>query len=380
VLDLADYLCAQAHARAQECLGLVELPVIHFEPDQSHCPVCGRVLQVYKTTEIRRVVSLAHGEFRAIEVVRHCRHHGRSKVRSSHSAPDSEPKGLAEARVTYRSRELPGVVGPKRTYGFDLIFHVGWGYFVECRNGGEIATELAARVRPAPVASRSLHRLLDEFVWLVATVHETSTDALGELFHDNGGYVLCLDGTCEEGSPVHLLCQDAITGIVLAGFTIGSENETEAKQCLQRVQKRLGDPVATMGDMSRPLRRARQGVWPRAHHFTCHYHFVQDVGKDLLKPYHDELSARFRTSKLTPALIEMRRYLGKRIRAHVDTVPLDLDDFLRQIKRGDHEAIAQAARDRVQEALTCEGRGGRCPGLEQLDREELSQVILWIQA
>ena len=230
------------------------------------------------------------------------------------------------------------------------------------------------------MASRSLHRLLDEFVWLVATVHETSTDALGELFHDNGGYVLCLDGTCEEGSPVHLLCQDAITGIVLAGFTIGSENETEAKQCLQRVQKRLGDPVATMGDMSRPLRRARQGVWPRAHHFTCHYHFVQDVGKDLLKPYHDELSARFRTSKLTPALIEMRRYLGKRIRAHVDTVPLDLDDFLRQIKRGDHEAIAQAARDRVQEALTCEGRGGRCPGLEQLDREELSQVILWIQA
>lgn len=76
MLDLADYLCAQAHARAQECLGLAGSPVIHFEPDPTHCPVCGRVLQVYKTTQPRRVVTLAHGEFRAIEVVRHCRHHG----------------------------------------------------------------------------------------------------------------------------------------------------------------------------------------------------------------------------------------------------------------------------------------------------------------
>ena len=82
MLDLADYLAQEAHANVQECQSLALTPVIHFTPDQSHCPTCGQRLQVYKTTSCRRVVTLAHGEFRAVELVRYCRHQTRPKGRS----------------------------------------------------------------------------------------------------------------------------------------------------------------------------------------------------------------------------------------------------------------------------------------------------------
>lgn len=381
MLDLIHDLSERAQANLHQWQRFAQPPTVRFESDVTHCPVCQRPTNVYKTTQPRRVVTWAHGEFRAIEQVCYCRHHGRSRPRSSDAAGShSHLRGNAEPMATYRSEALSRIVGRKRTYGFDLIFQVGWRYFVECRNVQEIAAELAARARPVSVSSRSLHRLLDEFVWLVAAVHCTSTDRLGQLFQDNGGYVLCVDGTCEEGSPVHLLCQDAITGIVLAAFTMGSENETEAKPCLTRVQEWFPDPVSTMGDLGRALRAARRAIWPHTPHHVCHYHFVQDVGKDVLKPYHDELDRLFRKSNLTRALTELRRYLGKRIRAQVDVAPLHLNDLLAPIACGDDKTTAHVAGALVQNALRHEGHAGRCPGMEQLDREEISLVISWIQA
>ena len=53
----------------------------------------------------------------------------------------------------------------------------------------------------------------DRINWFVAAVHGAAVPQLRELFEDNGGYVLCVDGTCEGGSPVHLVCADSVTGI-----------------------------------------------------------------------------------------------------------------------------------------------------------------------
>jgi len=272
------------------------------------------------------------------------------------------------------------IVGPKRKYGFDLVAQVGHRYFFDCRNEEEIVSELAEPPYRVPLPTRSLDWLLDQYVWFVATVHGQSRGLLRELFDANGGYVLCVDGTCEADSPVHLLCQDSVTGIVLDSFKIGSENEVEAKRTLAIVQDRFGDPIATMGDMRHALRRARRHTWEGIPHFVCHSHFVADVGRDLLKPYHDELGKLFRRSKLTPKLIDMRRYLGTRIRHFLHEQPLELDALLREAERGNQEGLEAA----IASALAGVDAGGESSkesgALAQLDREELSVAILWIQA
>ena len=375
MVDLARALSEEAEQTLREFAAFGEAPTIRFEAEATHCRLCGARLKAYKSTEPRGVVTLRHGQFRAVERMRYC---------PGHMGDPSTPRraGRAGGRRSgiYGSDQLRSIVGPGRKYGYDLMAHVGQRYFLDCRNEAEIAAELAGRSCPVPVSPRSLDRLLDEFVWFVAAVHEGAVPQLRELFEDNGGYVLCVDGTCEGGSPVHLICSDSVTGITLAAFKIGSENEAEATHGLQRVQTLFDDPVATLSDMSRPLRRAQETVWPDRRHFVCHYHFVQDVGKDLLTPYHERLDALFRKSKLTPALVEMRRYLGKRLRAALDETPLRLDAAMAQAERGDAEGLAHTLESLREAQAHKAPRSKRSASLEQLDREELSLAILWIQA
>ena len=371
----------EAERSLNELVAFGDAPVVRFEPEATHCPLCGDRLKVYKTTEPREVVTLRHGVFRVVEQMRYCAGHVRDAGASSDaSAPGRAGRAGGRRRGIYGSDQLRSIAGPGRKYGYDLMAHVGQRYFLDCRNEAEIAAELAERACPVPVSPRSLHRLLDEFVWFVAAVHEAAVPRLRELFRDNGGYVLCVDGTCEGGSPVHLACRDSVTGIVVAAFKIGSENEAEATRSLQRVQALFDDPVATMSDMSRPLRAAQDAVWPDRRHFVCHYHFVQDVGRDLLKPYHERVDALFRKSKLTSALIEMRRYLGKRVRVSLDQAPLRLDQLMAQAERGDTEGLARAIESLRGAEADSAPRATRSASLEQLDREELSLAILWIQA
>jgi hypothetical protein len=312
MVDLARALSEEGEQTLKEFAAFGEAPTIRFEAEATHCRLCGARLKAYKSTEPRGVVTLRHGVFRAVERMRYCAGHVRDpRAASDASVPRRAGRAGGRRSGICGSDQLRSIVGPGRKYGYDLMAHVGQRYFLDCRNEAEIAAELAERPCPVPVSPRSLHRLLDDFVWFVAAAHQVAVPRLRELFRGNGGYVLCVDGTREAGSPVHLICTDSVSGIVLAAFKVGSENEAEATRSLGRAQALFGDPVATMGDMSRPLRAAQEAVWPGRPHFVCHYHFVQDVGKDLLKPYHERLDALFRKSKLTRALIEMRQYLGK---------------------------------------------------------------------
>ena len=57
---------------------------------------------------------------------------------------------------------------------------------------------------------------------------------------DRGGYILHIDGTCEEGSRVLLVCLDSVSGQVLESRKISSENAEEVEQVLRARTSRLG--------------------------------------------------------------------------------------------------------------------------------------------
>ena len=102
----------------------------------------------------------------------------------------------------------------------------------------------------------------------------------------SGGYILHVDGTCEEGSQVHFACLIGPEPIVLWSAKIASENALQIRDVLQQVDGRFGRPAATMADLSGPIHKAVLDQWPGVPFFYCHWHFLADIGRDLLtEPY-----------------------------------------------------------------------------------------------
>jgi hypothetical protein len=161
-------------------------------------------------------------------------------------------------------------------------------------------------VRPSTVGY-----LARKFVAYFQIVHEESIDSLRAAMKDRGGYILHVDGTCEEGGGVLLLCVDSLSGQVLESRKIASENHDEVRDILRDVRRNWGNPLAIVHDLRRALITAAAEVFSGVPQFVCHYHLAADVGKDILKPHQDRLRALFRRTKVRPKLRELVRSLKK---------------------------------------------------------------------
>jgi hypothetical protein len=128
---------------------------------------------------------------------------------------------------------------------------------------------------------------------------------------DRGGYILHVDGTCEEGSGVLLVCLDSLSGQVLESRKISSENHKEVKRVLKDVRRDWGWPLAIVHDMRRSLITAAGEVFKGTPQFVCHFHFAADVGKDILSPHVDRLRKLFRRTKIRPKLYALVRSVKK---------------------------------------------------------------------
>ena len=186
--------------------------------------------------------------------------------------------------------------------------HIGWARFVDCRQCEEIQVELS-RQHGIEVPARTIRELTQKFVAYFQTVHRDSIKLLRREMRDRGGYILHVDGTCEEGSRVLLVCLDSLSGQVLESRKIGSENHDEVSRILQGVRRDWGDPLAVVHDLRRSLITATAEVFPRRPQFVCHYHFAADVGKDILSSHVDRLRRLFRRTKVRPKLRALCRSL-----------------------------------------------------------------------
>ncbi len=200
-----------------------------------------------------------------------------------------------------RSRELASLVPEGCNHAFDLVVRVGAAHRLEHRQYGEIKTDLSARFG-FEIPIRSLGNLAHEFIAYVQVVHRESIPLLRRDIAGRGGYILHVDGTCEEGSQVVLACMDSVSGQVLDSRKIGSENAAEVQGVLEGVRDEWGVPLAAVHDLGKALFAAVPEVFPGVPQFICHYHFAADVGKDILKPGVGRLRNLFREVRLRPKL------------------------------------------------------------------------------
>jgi uncharacterized protein YbaR (Trm112 family) len=288
-----------------------EPPTVHFGLEQENCPRCSKPLQVLKTKQ-RSVVTLHIGKFVAAETIAVC----------------------TACRRIYRSQELARLVPAGCNFGIDILVHVGQALFLRHRRSREVSDELAARnVRISP---SEVEYLGSKFIVYLAIAHEQAAPAIKQAMHARGGYILHLDATCDGKEPFLMSSLDSISQIVLGNVKLPSEKAETIIPFLEQIKRLFGEPVASVHDMGKGILRAVAKVFPGRPDYICHFHFLSDIGKDLLGRDYDKIRKRLRRHGIAGKL----RRRARKLRQIIDDHPQLIDDFRRRVE---HESASDSS-------------------------------------
>ena len=224
-------------------------------------------LRVLKTNS-RKVVTLEIGEFIARETIW------------------SDP---ATGQL-YPSASLRGLVAPGCNYGYDVLVQVGRALFLDAQPVRQIIAQLAAA--HVHLSASAVAELGRRFIILLALAHRQCAGQLKEAMTLQGGYILHLDATYEDKSPLLMTGIDAVMEIVLGNVKLPSEKAAGIVPFLRQLNTSFGPPLALVHDMSKGILSAIQEVFPGVPDFICHFHFLRDLGKDLLGDDYDIVRKR----------------------------------------------------------------------------------------
>ncbi len=211
----------------------------------------------------------------------------------------------------FLSEELQQLVPPGARYGYDVIAYVGQAIFHHCRNGKEIQQELNGR--NITISLREIDYLGRRFIVYLALVHEQSQAKIKQFMGSLGGYILHLDGTCEGDSPHLMSTIDELSKIVLDNIKIPTENARQLIPFLRRIQQAYGDPIALVHDMGVAILKAVEEVFPNVPDYICHFHFLKDIGKDLLEHDYSTIRRHLRTHRIRSQLRKTAKEVKKAI-------------------------------------------------------------------
>ena len=106
---------------------------------------------------------------------------------------------------------------------------------------------------------------------------------------------------------------DGLSRLVLANVKLPSEKAERIIPFLRNIQSDYGDPIACVHDMGTGICKAVNTVFSDVRDFIRHFHFLRDVGKDLLEPSYRTLRSCFRRHAFTSRLRELVRQARQRL-------------------------------------------------------------------
>ena len=266
---------------------------------------CSSDLQVQKT-RTKTVATLTIGEFAAKETIFICRKCGK----------------------VHTSSELHTIVPPLCKFAYDVIVHVGKAALLSCQSDEQIMGELWAK--NISISLAEIAYLQKKFIVYLALVHNESSQKIRESIEARGGYVLHLDGTCDGDSPHLMTGLDEISGFVLQNVKIPSESAERIIPFLERIKEDYGTPVAIVTDMGKGISSALKEEFPGVPHFLCHFHFLRDIGKDLLDKENDVIRKCLRKHEITAKL----RKRAQALKQIIDSNPELADAYHADVENG----------------------------------------------
>jgi hypothetical protein len=279
-------------------------PILPFAPTQTECPDCQAPLQVYKP-QSRTLHTLWLGGFTAHETLLH-----------RERCPND---------TIYVAQELSRLAPSGCPFGYDVLVFVGKALFLRHRQTEEVVEELRARqIRLSP---SEVSYLAKKFIVYLALAHRQSAPALKKV-HTQGGYILHLDGTGDGGGPMLMSSLDSLSEIVLGNVKMPSEKAEQLVPFLEEIRCRYGVPGAIVHDMGVGILAAVQDVFPGVPDFIRHFHFLRDIGNDLLEADYNAIRPRLRQHGLSQRLLPHAR----RLKAAIDQEPGLVESFCQNVQ------------------------------------------------
>jgi hypothetical protein len=258
------------------------------EEDITHCP-CGGCLKVQKT-QTRDVTLLDFGNLTFNEKVKYC--------------PDCY-------RV-FGSQKLRMLVPEYSNFGYDVIEFIGRKLFTDHLTESDVLQAL--KERNVEISPSEIAFLGKKFILYLAQAHKDKESAIKGLIQRNGGYIIHLDGTCDGASP-HFFCAfEELLKLVLLSRKIPSEAADAIVPILEELKACYGTPLGIVCDMSKAILAAIKRVFPGVPVFICHFHYLRDLGKDLLKNDYDLLVSTMRDYDVKTTLSKLARDLRVLVR------------------------------------------------------------------
>ncbi len=242
-------------------------PVFDFCPEDEFCSKDMCRLNILKTdTRIKK--TLKNGSFKARETIKIC------------------PK----CGTQYRSKILSSIVPPSCNIGYDVLVYVGKALFVNHLADQTIVEHL--EMKNINISLAEIAYLGKKFIAYLTLAHQKSAPQIKAEMALKGGYIFHLDATYEDKSPLLMTGLDSIMKIILGNCKMPSENSDSIIPFLKDIKKLFGDPIALVHDMSKGIIKAVGIVFPNVLDFICHFHFLRDLGKDLLGVEYDNIRKR----------------------------------------------------------------------------------------
>ncbi|MCP4751404.1 MAG: transposase [Proteobacteria bacterium] len=248
-------------------------PIVSFEPEIEICPCCGERLKVRKSKK-KAAFTLHLGRFVSNETICECRNADCSNGRK------------------YGSNELSKLVPSLCNYGYDIMIYAGKAMFLRYRQANEILAELMER--NVSISINEIYYLAEKFIVYLAALHHMRTNRICDVIEGNGGYILHLDTFGDGDSPRIVTGLDSISDFVLGNMKIASEKSGYIEPFLNGLAERYGRPVGVVQDMGKGIMNAVQNVFEGVKIYICHFHFLRDIGKDLLEEDYDIVRKRLR--------------------------------------------------------------------------------------
>ena len=252
-------------------------PTFDFFPEDEFCLKDKNHLNILKT-DTRTKKTMKIGSFRARETIKVC------------------PK----CGIQYRSKELSSIVPPSCNFGYDILVYVGKALFVNHLADQTIVEQLA--VKNVNISPSEISCLGKKFIVYLTLAHRKSAPRIKGEMALKGGYILHLDATYEDKSPLLMTGLDSIMKIVLGNCKLLSEKSDYIVPFLEDIKNLFGEPLVLVHDMSKGIIKAVGIVFPNTLDFICHFHFLRDIGKDLLEAEYDNIRKRLTKHGVTGKL------------------------------------------------------------------------------
>ncbi|HDL14701.1 MAG TPA: hypothetical protein ENH28_00855, partial [Euryarchaeota archaeon] len=112
--------------------------------------------------------------------------------------------------------------------------------------------------------------------------------------------VLHIDGTEEKGSDVVFCAKEGMTDITVMADTIPSESTKHVTGFLEQYKETFSSPLVVVRDMSQILERCVTEVFPDIPQQIYHFHFVKNLGTEVLRDIYFNLRRKVINTRMVP--------------------------------------------------------------------------------